>query len=428
VAQPPTAYHPRGFSFTEILFAIMILGIGFIMVAAMFPVAIQQTETSRQETVGAAIARGGVDYVQQISSVNFAESTPTATPANQTLCVLRPTVVFPPGASPEIVSDQGLYNAVYKGSVNLTQYLPKAWVGTAGVPPTPGTYVIQGEVWDFTPITTNHLGSESIAQVNGRNVVGPMTLSSLLSSMESENMVQSGDPRFGRIAFYKRDVIFTLSGPPGGPYTKTFSYAPSAQIIVVATQVRNSQGYTLVPPRPSGAPLLDLPQIPTVAINAISMPAPPSLQASRSAQSGNGSSPAIITVPTVPNVDLALNSSISFNDPVQAARAAEGAFVIVAANPPNNANMDLTNPYHGLLNGRIYRLGAFDPNINAWRFAPGYGPSASDQAVIVNAGSNRFLVYIIGRGQDPDANTAGNYTGLAQDIAVYSTFISCPSN
>src|SRR5689334_12002195 len=39
-----------GFTFTEILFALMILGIGFIMVAAMFPVAIRQTQQTVLET------------------------------------------------------------------------------------------------------------------------------------------------------------------------------------------------------------------------------------------------------------------------------------------------------------------------------------------------------------------------------------------
>jgi len=58
----------RGFSFTEVLFAVMILGIGFIMVAAIFPVAIQQAKTSTEETNGAAIARGGVTYLEQIAS------------------------------------------------------------------------------------------------------------------------------------------------------------------------------------------------------------------------------------------------------------------------------------------------------------------------------------------------------------------------
>src|SRR3954463_6543668 len=45
------------FSFTEILFAVMILGIGFIMVAAMFPVALQQTENSTSDTNAANMAR-----------------------------------------------------------------------------------------------------------------------------------------------------------------------------------------------------------------------------------------------------------------------------------------------------------------------------------------------------------------------------------
>ncbi|HLL90988.1 MAG TPA: type II secretion system protein [Tepidisphaeraceae bacterium] len=40
----------RGFSFVEILFAVMILGIGFIMVAAIFPVAISQSQATVDET------------------------------------------------------------------------------------------------------------------------------------------------------------------------------------------------------------------------------------------------------------------------------------------------------------------------------------------------------------------------------------------
>jgi len=57
-----------GFSFTEVLFAVMILGIGFIMVAAIFPVAIQQAKTSTEETNGAAIARGAVTYLEKIAT------------------------------------------------------------------------------------------------------------------------------------------------------------------------------------------------------------------------------------------------------------------------------------------------------------------------------------------------------------------------
>lgn len=56
----------RGFSFVEILFAVMILGIGFIMVAGIFPVAISQTQTSIEESHAASLARGGVACVQRL--------------------------------------------------------------------------------------------------------------------------------------------------------------------------------------------------------------------------------------------------------------------------------------------------------------------------------------------------------------------------
>src|SRR4051812_33115754 len=60
--------HPRrgGFSFVEVLFAVIVLGIGFIMIAAVFPVAISQTKTTTDETAAAAIAREGVNYLQNI--------------------------------------------------------------------------------------------------------------------------------------------------------------------------------------------------------------------------------------------------------------------------------------------------------------------------------------------------------------------------
>jgi type II secretory pathway pseudopilin PulG len=56
----------RAFSFTEIMFAVIILGIGFIMVAAIFPVAIQQAKNNTEETSAAALARGAANYLDQI--------------------------------------------------------------------------------------------------------------------------------------------------------------------------------------------------------------------------------------------------------------------------------------------------------------------------------------------------------------------------
>lgn len=53
-----------GFTFTEVLFAVIILGLGFIMVAALFPVGIKQTMNNSEETYGSALGRQGVAVVQ----------------------------------------------------------------------------------------------------------------------------------------------------------------------------------------------------------------------------------------------------------------------------------------------------------------------------------------------------------------------------
>ena len=49
---------PKAFSLVEIMFAVMILGIGFIMIAGMFPVAIQQSQATVAETTGTIVAEG----------------------------------------------------------------------------------------------------------------------------------------------------------------------------------------------------------------------------------------------------------------------------------------------------------------------------------------------------------------------------------
>src|SRR3954447_3754988 len=66
-----------GFAFTEVLFAVMVLGIGFIMIAAMFPVTINQTKSTMEESIGASMARGALAYLQtQATEQNFPVTTP----------------------------------------------------------------------------------------------------------------------------------------------------------------------------------------------------------------------------------------------------------------------------------------------------------------------------------------------------------------
>jgi type II secretory pathway pseudopilin PulG len=58
----------RGFSFTEILFAVIVLGIGFIMIAAIFPVAIQQGKLTAEQGSATAVAREALSYLGQVGS------------------------------------------------------------------------------------------------------------------------------------------------------------------------------------------------------------------------------------------------------------------------------------------------------------------------------------------------------------------------
>src|SRR5688572_24912323 len=67
--RPPVRRRRQGgFNFAEVLFAVMILGIGFIMTAAIFPVALVQTKLTQEETAAASVARGGANYLEQIAT------------------------------------------------------------------------------------------------------------------------------------------------------------------------------------------------------------------------------------------------------------------------------------------------------------------------------------------------------------------------
>jgi Tfp pilus assembly protein PilV len=59
---PQSLSKHRGFSFAEVMFAVIILGIGFIMIAGLFPVAISQSKATSDETSAAAFARVASNY------------------------------------------------------------------------------------------------------------------------------------------------------------------------------------------------------------------------------------------------------------------------------------------------------------------------------------------------------------------------------
>ena len=78
----------RAFSFIEVLFAVILLGIGFIMIAGIFPVAIQQTAAVTSETQGSAVIRDAIKKIQ--AAANAEIGSPPATPGT-TNSIFQPT-------------------------------------------------------------------------------------------------------------------------------------------------------------------------------------------------------------------------------------------------------------------------------------------------------------------------------------------------
>src|SRR5437868_2334745 len=75
----PNPLFRRGFTFTEVMFAVILLGIGFIMLAGMFPVAIQQTQTNVEESTASTVAQAATRYLEQ--TLTQADVRPTVIPA-----------------------------------------------------------------------------------------------------------------------------------------------------------------------------------------------------------------------------------------------------------------------------------------------------------------------------------------------------------
>ncbi len=58
----------RAFSFAEVMFAVIILGVGFIMIAGLFPVAISQSKSNADETSSAVQRRRHADFVDAFAT------------------------------------------------------------------------------------------------------------------------------------------------------------------------------------------------------------------------------------------------------------------------------------------------------------------------------------------------------------------------
>jgi len=172
----------RGFTFTEILFAVMILGIGFIMIAAVFPVALKQTDETVTESVAASLAKEAGSIVSRMG-----QGTPAALSGGTTGSPLPSydTSNYPYGNFPPTFSNG--YGPA--GGVVGTDIPLKTMLGT--------NYIYPTKFWSLT----------------------------------AGNMILSVDSRFAFVPFYLRND----SAPPLGD---------TAEVILIAVKSQNAAGFT----------------------------------------------------------------------------------------------------------------------------------------------------------------------------------------
>jgi hypothetical protein len=193
-----TARH-TGFSFAEVMFAVVILGIGFIMVAAVFPVAIQQTQVTGEENIAAALARQAANSVTQIQT---ALPNPSAYTNSGAAIPVSPLTPVP-------------------AQTVATQYL---------FPPTVKNYIVGSNVGIPNVTLSNYYQGGATPQASQTNVAPPaivVPFTGFQWDVVKANAILPSDPRFAYVLFYKRE-----------------NNSSAAELIVVAVEARNRSTYT----------------------------------------------------------------------------------------------------------------------------------------------------------------------------------------
>lgn len=141
----------RGFSFTEVMFAVIILGIGFIMVAGIFPVSLQQARLTSEETTGAVVARAGLNSIKDLFTN---AGTNTALPATGLVPEVRPLTVLTTQTWDAVRG-----NAIYSSDPRFAWMLAYRRMGD---PNNPQTWAPSAQVFIFPVYNRNEIGQFTI--------------------------------------------------------------------------------------------------------------------------------------------------------------------------------------------------------------------------------------------------------------------------
>jgi type II secretory pathway pseudopilin PulG len=439
---------PRpAFSFAEVMFAVIVLGIGFIMIAAVFPVAISQSQSTKQETTTAAVVQQGVQLIQQAGQWDAAAWT------------------WWDGSGYRNYPSQGGYNPANQRSwaavaLPHTRYLfvnrgllPVANEYPFLNPPTP-TY---DPVTDPSGYARFQLRGE-MKPISSQERTNPF-VERVWQLIRSSRINQS-DPRFAWVAFYRRDV--TLYMGASGATTAYWKEVPSnfAQLVVLGVQSQG-EGHAVFNGDTSGSIESDVNQgyntgyaygnYPVDNKFTNLDPRPIRVEIRKNANDVTGH----LFVSALQNGDRYFDNATDAAQYVKA--VAPGAYIVITNDMINSPVISGFVPSNGRMNGRIYRVGAYvntvsgvdeyelspdgdfepDPGEDGILGTPGNTAAIADDVLAIGntstvsntAGTSNVrcatpaIGFVMGKPMQKRSDVAQGFNGGLMDISVYSTFI-----
>src|SRR5688500_432200 len=296
-----------GFSFAEVMFAVVVLGIGFIMLASIFPVAIRQTATVVEENDGTALTKRAADQFREalISSGDIPSLPATTEPIRLPPTPAGAFIGYAPGRMFAFPDPRRMYDA------------PTAF-DPSGTP--------EGPLDDDEPLATQNR----------------------LYGVIKSRMISADDGRYAFIPLYRRDRL--ADGRP----------SPTIQLTIVAVQNRTGRDYD---------PALDFPAPHTGAIPVQDFPLPdPSLNNDDELPTlwprpvevlltEGMAEPDRITIRDIGTFDTPVGSNVGFAPPDMWRAAAEGAYIVISDSRVPVTAANVAAGLIGRSNGRVYRLG-----------------------------------------------------------------------
>jgi prepilin-type N-terminal cleavage/methylation domain-containing protein len=405
----------RGFSFIEVMFAVIILGIGFVMVSAMFPVAIQQTQMNVED---AAVGRVSLSAQQNFTAL---KQDLVAQAHNNTIKTNYPN---------------GVINDLYYGwPISLP----------AVTSPPPGQTYFPGRVFGFrdpraytypvlpTPYPTpapNLFTNQYHFPLNSTIVsgVGSVAITGLWERVRG-NLISSAEPQYAYVPMFQRGGTF-VTGNPAAPWAADSQF----NIYVFIASARNRTPYSYTNP----GTYSDLFRNPKSSVTS-----PPPLDTNADLTGEPATlEPRLVTVTIYPRNGAQLvdqiviqASTAGWSDSYLA--AGTGGFVIIS----DDTNGSIAPPWPawsaGFYNGQVFRLGASTVLSSAypappaasttWELQPGY--DVQNTAGFGPAGKP-MQAFILGRAYaNPDlkhTTSANPYDGPVQDLAVQQFSVSIP--